>query len=62
MPLAEKTKIWLKGLVNAAANGAGVAGALYVTDPHTPIETLVRAGAIGAAFGVINYFKASPLP
>lgn len=62
MPLAEATKIWLKGLINAAANGAGTAGALYMTDPHTPIPVLVKVGVIGAIFGAINYFKQSPLP
>lgn len=60
--LNEQTRVWLKGLIAAAAGGASGSVGLHMVSPDTPIETLIKAGAINSLIAVLAYLAKSPLP
>lgn len=60
--MSEPTKVWLKGLISAAASGSTTGFGLLAIKPELDAIVFFEMGGIGAIVGVVNYLVRSPLP
>lgn len=60
--MSEPTKVWLKGLISAAASGSTTGFGLLAIKPELDTLVFFEMGGIGAIVGVVNYLVRSPLP
>lgn len=55
-------RVWLAGLISAAANGAASALMLYAVAPEASMATILKATGVSMALAVANHLRRSPLP
>lgn len=55
-------RVWLAGLISAAANGLAATLAIYVAAPEASATVIIKSTLIATILGVANYLIRSPLP